>query len=107
MWWIIVWVVLALVVVRFFYITGENNDKYDFNEKQQRCFDKYANSKNLVFVKYIGDGILELECNQYTLVTVETTEDNKIRVWLDDVTNILYDDLKHFNCDWRFEDDEW
>ena len=82
-----------------------NNDRYDYREKQQRYFDKYVNSKNPVFVKYLGNGILELQCNQYTLITIETTENNKIKVWLDDATNILYDDLTHFNYDWRFEDE--
>ena len=107
MWWIIiVWVVLTLFVLMFNYSAGKNNKMYDSYLLQRRCFDKYVNSKNPAFVKYIGDGILELQCNQYTLITIETTEDNKIRVWLDDATNVIYDDLKHLNYDWRFEDEE-
>lgn len=106
MWWIIiVWVVLALAVFAFNYGSSVKNKIYDYQSKQRIYFEKYVNSQIPTFVKYIGDGILELQCNQYTLITIETTKNNKIKVWLDDATNVLYDDLTHFNYDWRFEDE--
>ena len=107
MWWIIVaWVVFLLVGFAFNYGSSEANKRYDYYANQQKCLGKYIDSQTPAFVKYIGDDRREIQCNQYTLITIETTEDNRIKVWLDDDTNVLYDDLTHFNYDWRFEDEE-
>lgn len=104
MGWIIAWVILVGIVLVFNYATSKNNEKYDRYIKQDICMKKYINSQKNVFVKYIGEDRNEIECNQYTLIVISITDDNKIKVELAD-TYILYDDLKHFNYDWRFEDD--
>ena len=101
----IVWLILALLILIFNYSAGKNNEAYDSYVLQKGYFDTYVNNDSLIFARYIGEDRSEIDFNQYTLITVSTTDNDKIKVELDDV-HILYDDFKHFNSNWRFKDGE-
>ena len=106
MWLIIIWISLMLFILTFNYSAGKNNESYDTFLFQQECFNRYVNNKTLVIVKYVGDGRNEIKRNQCVLITIDTTDDKKIRVKLDN-TYIFYDDFHHFNCDWKFQNENY
>lgn len=103
MWLIITWIVLVTFVFAFIFSASKNNEEYDLYVSQQKCFDKYVNNELLVFTKYIGNDRHTIKHGEYGLIMIKTTDNNKIAVELSD-TFILYDDFKHFYCDWRFND---
>lgn len=104
MWWI-VWAAIMLFVLTFNYSVGETNEAYDMFTLQQKYFDRYVNNISLVFIKYIGNDRCEIKQNQYALASISTTDDNKIKIEFDEAC-ILYDDFRHFNCDWKFDDED-
>ena len=104
--WLIICIVLMLLILIFNYSASENNESYDSFILQKKYFDKYINSNSLIFVEYIGNDRCEVKHNQSVLIAIDTTDDNKVRVELDD-TYILYENFEHFNFDWRFRDDEY
>ena len=105
LWFVIIWVTLLLFILALIYSAGKTNEEYDTYILQKKCFDKHVDSLALVFVKYIGDDRGKIKRNQCILITIDTTDDNKIKVGVDD-TYILYDDFEHFNYDWKFEDED-
>lgn len=105
MGWILMWVALLLLILAFNYSASQNNEEYDLYMLQKEYFDTYVNNDSLVLVKYIGDDRCEIKRNQHTLITIDTVDNDKIRVRLDDI-HIMYDDFKHFCCDWKFNDED-
>lgn len=104
MWWII-WIMLVLIVLIFNYSAGKNNEAYDEHMFQQMYFDKCVDNDSLVFVKYVGNDRSEIKYGELTLTTISTTDNNMIKVNLDD-TYILYENFEDFNSDWRFRNSE-
>lgn len=96
---LILCIMLALFILVFNYSASKNNESYDSHMLQERYFYKYIDSNSLVFVKYIGDDRCEIENGHYALITIDTTQDNKIAVGLDD-GYIFYDNYGQFKCDW-------
>ena len=101
MWWIIIAITLALFTLSLNYSASKNNEAYDFYVTQKRCFDKHINNDSLVFVKYIGSDRNEIKHGHHALITINTTDDNKIAVELEGMV-IVYDDYEQFRCDWIF-----
>ena len=99
----IIWVVLVLFILIFIYSAGLNDKPNDSYIIQQKYFDRYVNNETLVSVKYVGDDICEIKQNEYTFVTISTTDNEQIKIEFRG-TYILYDDFEHFNCDWEIED---
>lgn len=103
--WLVICLILALFISLFNYSASKNNEAYDFYTSQKRCFDRHVNNDSLVFVKYIGDDTNEIKHNHYAVVTISTTDDNKITVELND-TIIVYNDYEQFKCEWVFDNED-
>lgn len=102
---ILCWAIVALIVVLFMYSASKNNQEYDKYSLQRIYFDKYVDSQIPAFAQYVGDDRKEIRCNEYTLITIENSKNEKIKVNLED-SYIIYDNLQRFNYEWRFVD-EW
>ena len=98
---IVMWLALVIFILAFIFSAGKNNEEYDTYALQQKYFDKYANSDSLIFARYIGDDRCEIKHGEHGLIAISTT-DYKIVVELDNVF-IIYDDFKHFSCNWEFK----
>lgn len=105
MWWIIVGITLTLFILSLNYSSSKDNEAYEFYISQKRSFDKHVNNDSLAFIKYIGKDRCEIKNGHYALITINTTDDNKITVGLDD-TIIVYDDFEQFKCDWIFNSED-
>lgn len=101
----IMWIMLVLFILVFNYSAGKNNESYDLNMFQKRCFDKYVNSGSLVFVKYIGSDECKVENGDYALVTIDTTDEDKILVGLNN-KYIQYDNFEQFKRNWKFNNED-
>lgn len=100
MFWVVCYFCIVGFILLFMYSANKNNEIYDVYSIMCR----YIDGKKQAFVKYIGEDRLEICHNNYTLISIDMTDDDKIRVYLKD-TVVLYDDVKSFAKDWKFEED--
>lgn len=93
--------VILIGLLIFLYSAGKNNKYYEEGIAQVKCLNRYINSNNIAMLTYVGIDSDKIRQYENALATIETYEENKIKVTFNGHIAIYDDNMKFFN-EWRF-----